>query len=1276
MRFIADGPSIPDELLFARDQGRVIFFCGAGVSVAKAKLPDFFGLAKSVTRSLGVKPDDPTMKIIAEMADIPKRTGVEGLISADRVFGWLERDFQSRDIEAAVSSALITSEDLDISAHKTLTRLATTPEGNVRLVTTNFDRLFERCRPNTPTFVPPELPHPEHSGGFNGIVYLHGRLNDNGDYAENGGFILSSSDFGRAYLSDGWATTFVKTLIDRYLIVFVGYSADDPPMYYLLEALKRSNKSRGAVFAFQAGDELYANSRWSHKGVTPIPYDSSKGHAALWNTLDEWAVRADDHVSWTAKIASMAATGPSTLKPHERGQVVHVVSSLDGLRKFTEARPVPPASWLCVFDPHRRFATPGHIGRWSESEDRPFVDPFELYGLDSDPIPEKVNPDEPNARREVPRDVYDAFRLNSRDHAGLLDVNIGSFRGRPAQLAPRLPARLDQLGMWLTQVSDQPMAVWWASHQPGLFPSLRESIEWHLGRLESPEVAVVRNAWAYLFDFWEEPELPTAYSWTQFARQTALGGWGDMSTRRFAQLARPSLKVEGTYENTAALPAQKEWRLRDLVRIDVVYPPRPRNLSCPDNVLAQLVSAIRSALEAAVDLEAELGGYGISGLSPIIPDEREGIDHFPRNRGLSSWMLYYIDQLKRLMEIDLKAARTEVSRWRRDRWPLFDRLRIWALGRPELVPKRGFNRALKELNTEAFWSLDHSRDLLLALSARWNGLSLRSRQLVELRIMAGPPSWDGEDAERFSERRAWTVANRLMWLHNQGCELVLDFGSVIAKLRADAPSWQPEFAERAAESLEGRSGYVRTETDHSKLDGIPIKEILARAVELTKRDGDYFVEYAPFTGLAIARPMRALAALRAEAKSGRFPAWAWDAFLSADQRSEDSARLKTLLAEQIARYDAASIADILRPVSAWLQKTAKTLADGNPDCFQRVVAVLTAVLAQHSAAGATAIVRGDREPDWTMEAINSPTGHVATAVLAPSVLEGLLVGQGLPKTCSHQCEVLLALPGDLRRHALVILSHRLSWFFAVDPDWTNTNLMSVLDGESEADKQALWAGFLWGGRAEGIDFFYKIKSHLLKMAASKQLYRGEHKRVITNLLLSAWHITNQNGDKWVTDDELRVLIIDSDDDLRLNILWSAGHYSVHNPDIWAPLLVKLLRDVWPRHLSARSGRISSQLCDILFSSSLRFMDIYAQALPLLTTIDPQSFNLPELGEDGDEIIKKYPVETLEVLFKVLPDAAGTWPYGINNTLEKLSSASEETRTDSRMVELKRRWDAR
>ena len=32
LRFRESGPAIPDELLVARDEGQVLFFCGAGVS--------------------------------------------------------------------------------------------------------------------------------------------------------------------------------------------------------------------------------------------------------------------------------------------------------------------------------------------------------------------------------------------------------------------------------------------------------------------------------------------------------------------------------------------------------------------------------------------------------------------------------------------------------------------------------------------------------------------------------------------------------------------------------------------------------------------------------------------------------------------------------------------------------------------------------------------------------------------------------------------------------------------------------------------------------------------------------------------------------------------------------------------------------------------------------------------------------------------------------------------------------------------------------------------
>jgi len=57
MKFLANGPDIPDELLLARDAGDVILFCGAGVSLQSLKLPNFPVLADRVIQSLGAAQD-------------------------------------------------------------------------------------------------------------------------------------------------------------------------------------------------------------------------------------------------------------------------------------------------------------------------------------------------------------------------------------------------------------------------------------------------------------------------------------------------------------------------------------------------------------------------------------------------------------------------------------------------------------------------------------------------------------------------------------------------------------------------------------------------------------------------------------------------------------------------------------------------------------------------------------------------------------------------------------------------------------------------------------------------------------------------------------------------------------------------------------------------------------------------------------------------------------------------------------------------------------------
>src|SRR3546814_12988622 len=91
MRFIADGPSLPDELLTARDAGQVLFFCGAGVSQAKAGLPNFATLAGKVLTLLGSALDSPARRLFQSAPAFEEASGLTGLVATDRIFGKIGR---------------------------------------------------------------------------------------------------------------------------------------------------------------------------------------------------------------------------------------------------------------------------------------------------------------------------------------------------------------------------------------------------------------------------------------------------------------------------------------------------------------------------------------------------------------------------------------------------------------------------------------------------------------------------------------------------------------------------------------------------------------------------------------------------------------------------------------------------------------------------------------------------------------------------------------------------------------------------------------------------------------------------------------------------------------------------------------------------------------------------------------------------------------------------------------------------------------------------------
>ena len=1156
-----------------------------------------------------------------------------------------------------MASALRPDDEPDLTAHRTILDLATTREDLVHIVTTNFDRLFDDCGRGLSSWQRPRLPDPSRPKDVNGIVYLHGKATSDYQRAEGDGFVLSSSQFGQAYLSEGWATSFFREIIERYVVVFVGYAADDPPVHYLLEGLNRQINER-QVYAFQQGAVDDAASKWGHRGVKAIPYAEDSGHTVLWDTLEAWAQRARDTDEWYSEVINKAKQGPQSLSPHERGQVAHIVSTVEGVRKFSKGEEPPPAEWLCVFDKYRRYGEPGKLG--SFLQEGPYVDPFDIYRIDSD-----VPPDRANSRdRKPPTDAWDAFNLSRVDKTNLSDDNFSSITGRWAYNVPSLPSRLRPMGAWIRGVANQPAAVWWAVRQPPLHPEIRDEIRLAITDPQRSITSAVLEAWYYLLEYWQQyrDRHANADPWYELKRRISEDGWSRSVVRAYAACSRPYLKVEPPWEHPKPPEQEDEIHLSDLIHLEVAYLDRIEEINIPDEWVDPIVVILRKNLEIALELETEIGGFGPSEIDPIVPDNNSADDCLE----LSGAVINFISVFERLIQINLKVARHEFSRWSIEDDTIFARLRIWAAGKSDLVPNDQFSSVLADVSDKAFWDGSHEWDLLHTLLTRWNGLSADTRVEIENRLLKGRSRRDQETEEDFREYSAWSILARITWLSQKGCKLHLNLEEETERLRELVPEWKPEDADAIVRYGETRGGIVSTETDHSALLDIPLASVLPEARRLRGRRDEPLVEYNPFAGLSADRPVRAFSALRIAAKKGDFPAWAWSTFLKAEKRKTDKPRFMMLIAERLAGYLDNGKTELVRPAADWLVNVSGRLSDKSPATFRRVTSALIRALRRGPESGVSEIWQVDGIQDWANTALNAPAGKVAQSVLCRVQQTDFL----------EYADKLLALPSGLRQHVLAIFAQYTDWFYTNKREWSEENLLSVPDANDTDDRDAFWEGFFLRPKVNQ-ELFMRLKPHLLQLAREGCVTR-RRSQGLSSLILSGWgSFIAGTRDRCISNEEFRTILVQTDDKFRSYALWHLEKWSCdaneETKNKWTSWLPEFLKDVWPYQRKANSPAVSASLCDLMFSNEELFPELVEIILPRLAKIDGHNWGWFK----ARDFVKKHPHQMLDFLYAVLPDNVSAWPYGIGDMFFIPISENEPTLiTNEKFLELKQRWDSR
>lgn len=1270
MRFIENGPILPDELLNAQDEGRVVFFCGAGVSMADAQLPSFTKLASDVLKQLGETEDGLAKKLFLASQEIEKKYNLRGFFSADQIFGKLARSFNSKEIDRAVAECLKSSPKADLYAHKSILKLARLSEGQTRLITTNFDLLFEKASGGKiKSKTRSDLPRIEYCDNDWGIIHLHGKVNADYSGSDKDGFVLSSAEFGDAYLAQGWARDFVRDVLDRYVAVFIGYSADDPPMRYLLEGLQQSKGFKNKLYAFQSETDEEAVAQWDDKGVEPILYKVGPGYdySALWNTLDLWAKRSNDPVAWKKKILRKAKRGPAKLPPHERGMIAHLVKSQMGAKACALEDPPLPAEWLCVFDDRIRLK--GYEKDDIFSPNPKIVSLYQRYSLDDDPLPSEEETANTNYR-QAPIEVWNAFKFDKSEQGSIEEKSLPSLRGYHSVSPPDLTDRLGYIASWIGKVAHQRIAVWWAGQQKGLHPALLGNINFKILNDETkPAFKETAAYWNMIFELNKFSDRGRHEEYSLKSRVNSVG-WSNIIVREYLSICSPYLTQGVLYES---IPLnKKKLSPRSLIRVDVKYPEKSflKNFKVPEEYLSEVVRGFRSNLEKAVDMELDYAGWiDVCSIEPDDEDEQEHI----RGYDLSGYVLHFVSLYKKLMKANIEQARQEYRAWRRD--AVFTRLRIWACGQKNITNETEFIEEILSIGIKDFWSFKGERDLLLCLRSNWKRLSKKNISLIEKKIIRGPEKTRRSSQIEHEVYSAHKVLNRLHWLKNEDCDLTFDLEKLTKELSIKAPDWNPQYAQYAAESHDGKAGWVRTDTNWTSLENIPASEIIDIAQKNGGRNHRDFVEYAPFSGLCDDLPLKALSALVFKLKSGSFPEGYWEIFLSRDKRKEDSLRLKTVIAGRLVQISDEHFKKLLLTASRWFESAGPLLRDENPGIFQRLWDKFIQVITLNASFSGSALVRQEqKDVDWTSEAINSPSGNMAELHMTDRKKEGLKVGKGYPKDWLKRVEELLSLPDDAHRYAMVIFCFNLNWFYNIDPKWTSSNILRIVEDTTadEQDKEAIWAGFMWGARVPSAELYVRLKPFFIEMAAEKFLDRKRYTEILSGVILSGWGSKDKKRKRFISSGEFRSVLLNATEEFRMQTLWHLERWSSDKKLRWHKQVINFIENVWPKHKKVMTAKASARLCDIAFTQDENFPAVSKLIVQRVSKITNEHFFLPEMKKSGSSIAEKYPLDLLALLHAVLPERAEIWPYGTRDVLKALELSDPSLLNNPMLIDLKSR----
>lgn len=1256
MQFITHGPDIPNDLLQAHEEGRVVFFCGAGISYP-ADLPGFKGLVEKIYQLNGTVPSEIEQEVLRRE-------------QFDATLDLLERRLPGQRL--AVRHALVQTLKPNLrrkgatDTHAALLRLARSREGALRLVTTNFDRVFHTAAKRTNqtfhAYTAPMLPIPKNSR-WNGLVYLHGLLPEKVDDTALNRLVVTSGDFGLAYLTERWAARFVSELFRNYVVCFVGYSINDPVLRYMMDALAADRMlgeitpQAWALCDCEPGQEHRQTIEWKAKGVTPILYQvpaGSNDHSALHMTLHSWAATYRDGVLGKERIVvSHALTRPSesTQQDDFVGRMLWALSDKSGLpaKRFANFNPVPSLDWLLEAFSNERY----------QHSDLARFDVPPRYEANTKLRFSLI-------RRPAP---YDRAALMQLVYGGNTNSEWDNV--------------MFQLAYWLTRHLDDPRLILWITQRGGrLHDRWSWLIEKELDRLallehdgktteldeiraQAPQAIpgpLMRTLWRLLLSgrvksSWQDYNL---HRWKNRLKREGLTTTLRLELR---ELLAPQVALRKPFrwdeENESA---DEPTRLRQLVDWELVLAADHVHSAIHDladeywtSSIPQLLEDFQQLLRDALDLLRELGEA----------DDRSDSSHWDlpsitphwQNRSFRDWVI--LIELLRDAWLALRsndsARTTRIAKaWFELPYPTFKRLALFAASQDNCIPPEQWVDWLLADNAWWLWSSDTGREVFRLFVLQGQQLAGTAQERLESAILAGPlREMYGDDlqAERWHDLVAHSIWLHLSKLNESG----LILGTLAAAYLVELSNAYPQFQLAANERDEFSHWMSGTgDPDYEESCDVDIAPRKRRELIqwLTKPSSDRKAFYQDtWHDVCHTRFFHSLYALCDLARDSVWPSGRWREALQAWSEEIIVLRSWRYAAPLVQTIPDAVLQEIVHSVTWWMKMVSKSINQHE----EILLNLCRRVLALPLEAG-TGITR-DGEPirQPVTEAINHPVGHVTEVLINLWFKKNPNDDDLLPANIKPFFTEICDMQVGRFRHGRVLLGSRLIALFRVDRIWTEQYLLPMFSWNNPSEAKVVWEGFLWSPRLYQ-PLLIALKPQFLE-SANHYDDLGEHRQQFAAFLTFA----ALGPTEGYTADEFRSAIEalpqEGLEECTQALSQALEGASNQREDYWKNRVQPFWQHVWPKSRDLATPRIAELLARLTIAAGSEFPAALAATKDWLQPIEHSSYIIHLLYKS--QLSSQFPEDVLHLLNTIIdnqqwvPRELGQCLHIIKQTAPKL-----------------------